>query len=118
LETERLYIEKISVDGGPMMKRILRRARGSASGLQKKMSHVTIVLGEKEGQATSRFEFMQKEKKNKAQSEPTSKAKPTSAPKQNMGNEKNQKGMLKRLLKPSKTNSQPPTTFNKGGDGS
>jgi large subunit ribosomal protein L22 len=45
LNEEHLYIKEIRVDGGPMLKRYLPRARGSASPLQKKMSHVTLVLG-------------------------------------------------------------------------
>jgi large subunit ribosomal protein L22 len=45
LNVDHLFIFEIRVDGGPMLKRSLPRARGSASPIQKKMSHVTIVLG-------------------------------------------------------------------------
>jgi len=45
LEVDHLFVKEIRVDGGPMLKRYLPRARGSASPIQKKMSHVTIVLG-------------------------------------------------------------------------
>lgn len=45
LNPDHLFVREIRVDGGPMLKRYLPRARGSASPLQKKMSHVTIVLG-------------------------------------------------------------------------
>jgi large subunit ribosomal protein L22 len=45
LNPDHLFIASIRVDQGPMLKRILPRARGSASPLQKKMSHVTLVLG-------------------------------------------------------------------------
>ena len=45
LNADHLFVKEIRVDGGPMLKRYLPRARGSASPLQKKMSHVTIVLG-------------------------------------------------------------------------
>lgn len=41
-----LKIAKITVDGGPMLKRWRPRARGRAFPIQKKTSHVTIVLGE------------------------------------------------------------------------
>ncbi len=44
----------VRVDGGPMLKRMLPRARGSASPIQKKMSHVTITLGVNES-LKSRF---------------------------------------------------------------
>ena len=42
---DHLFIQTIRVDGGPMLKRYLPRARGSASPIQKKMSNVTLVLG-------------------------------------------------------------------------
>ncbi len=41
-----LYISKITVDEGPKLKRWMPRARGSASPIQKKTSHITIVLEE------------------------------------------------------------------------
>src|ERR1700734_1563666 len=45
LNADHLFVSEIRVDGGPMLKRSLPRARGSASPIQKKMSHVTITLG-------------------------------------------------------------------------
>jgi large subunit ribosomal protein L22 len=45
LNADHLFVKEIRVDGGPMLKRYLPRARGSASPIQKKMSHVTITLG-------------------------------------------------------------------------
>jgi large subunit ribosomal protein L22 len=45
MNPDHLFIAEIRVDNGPMLKRIMPRARGSASPIQKKMSHVTIVLG-------------------------------------------------------------------------
>ena len=45
LNAEHLFVQNVRVEGGPMLKRILPRARGSASPIQKKMSHVTITLG-------------------------------------------------------------------------
>ena len=45
LNPDHLFIASIRVDQGPMLKRSLPRARGSASPIQKKMSHVTLVLG-------------------------------------------------------------------------
>jgi large subunit ribosomal protein L22 len=47
LEEKNLFISKIFVDEGPRLKRILPRARGRADIIQKKMSHVTLVLEEK-----------------------------------------------------------------------
>lgn len=47
LDADKLFIESLSVDQGPMLKRSLPRARGMATPIHKKSSHVTIVLGEK-----------------------------------------------------------------------
>jgi large subunit ribosomal protein L22 len=44
LNEAHLFVKEIRVDGGPMLKRYLPRARGSASPIQKKMSHVTMIL--------------------------------------------------------------------------
>ncbi len=58
LDGSRLVIESFRVDGGPMLKRMLPRARGSASPIQKKMSHVTLVLAESSTAAGNRFKIM------------------------------------------------------------
>lgn len=47
MRTDILFIKEIMVNQGPMLKRWLPRARGSASRIQKKMSHVTVVLEER-----------------------------------------------------------------------
>ena len=46
LDESNLYIAKILVDEGPKYKRWMARARGRADEIQKKTSHVTIVLDE------------------------------------------------------------------------
>ena len=46
LEESSLYVAKITVDEGPKYKRWMPRARGQASEIQKKSSHITIVLEE------------------------------------------------------------------------
>jgi large subunit ribosomal protein L22 len=45
VDPQHLFVSSVRVDGGPMLKRMLPRARGSASPIQKKMSHVTVTLG-------------------------------------------------------------------------
>lgn len=62
LSEEKFFIEAIRVDGGPMLKRYLPRARGSASPLQKKMSHVTMVLAENPNLKPPRFTITVKKK--------------------------------------------------------
>ncbi len=43
---DNLFISSITVDEGPKLKRWMPRARGSASPIQKKTSHITIILDE------------------------------------------------------------------------
>jgi len=47
LDENKLYISKITVDEGPKMKKIFPRARGRADIIQKKTSHITLVLKER-----------------------------------------------------------------------
>jgi len=44
-----LYIQKILVDEGPKYKRWMPQARGQAYEIQKKTSHITMVLAETKG---------------------------------------------------------------------
>ncbi|MCP5501970.1 MAG: 50S ribosomal protein L22 [Leptospiraceae bacterium] len=46
VDLARLYVKKIYVDEGPSMKRFRPRARGRASRIQKKLSHITVVLSD------------------------------------------------------------------------
>ena len=46
IEEKNLYISKILVDEGPKLKRVFPRARGHADEIQKKTSHITIILDE------------------------------------------------------------------------
>lgn len=48
LDENILYISKLTVDEGPKLKRWRPRAMGRAYPIQKKTSHITIVLKEKE----------------------------------------------------------------------
>lgn len=43
-----LYVKKIYVDEGPTMKRFRPRARGRASKIRKRLSHITVVLSDGE----------------------------------------------------------------------
>lgn len=47
LDSGNLYISKVAVDEGPKYKRWRPRARGQTYEIQKKSSHITIVLEEK-----------------------------------------------------------------------
>ena len=48
LDLDRLYIKKAVADRGPMFRKWIPRAHGRATMLRKRLSHITIVLAERE----------------------------------------------------------------------
>lgn len=44
---EKLFIKSVAVDKGTVLKRSMPRARGSASPINKRNSHISVELGEK-----------------------------------------------------------------------
>ena len=44
---EKLFIKSVAVDKGTVLKRSMPRARGSASRINKRNSHISVELGEK-----------------------------------------------------------------------
>ena len=46
IDVDTLYVKKIYIDGGPMLKRITPRAMGRATRILKRTSHITVVLDE------------------------------------------------------------------------
>lgn len=46
IDVDTLYIKKVYVDGGPMLKRIRPRAMGRATKILKRSSHITVILDE------------------------------------------------------------------------
>ena len=47
MSVENLYVEECYANKGPTMKRVKPRAQGRAYRIEKRMSHITIVLNEK-----------------------------------------------------------------------
>jgi len=47
MDPEKLYVAEISADPGPIIKRIMPRAQGRAYRINKRTSHITIVVKEK-----------------------------------------------------------------------
>ncbi len=47
IDIDNLVVRTIYVDQGPIIRRFLARARGSASRINKKTSHITVVLEER-----------------------------------------------------------------------
>jgi large subunit ribosomal protein L22 len=63
LDPENLFIHTIKVDGGPVLKRWMPRAKGQTYDIKKRTSHITVVLGEiVEGKKIEKTETV-KEKK-------------------------------------------------------
>lgn len=47
MDIDNLYIKELQINAGPIMKRWMPRARGMATQILKRSSHVTLVLDEK-----------------------------------------------------------------------
>ncbi|MBI2083831.1 MAG: 50S ribosomal protein L22 [Deltaproteobacteria bacterium] len=47
MDLDNLFVRFVYVDQGPTLRRFMTRARGSASRVNKKTSHITLVLEEK-----------------------------------------------------------------------
>ena len=47
MNVENLYVAECYADQGPTMKRVKPRAQGRAYRIEKRMSHITVVLDEK-----------------------------------------------------------------------
>jgi large subunit ribosomal protein L22 len=46
IDVDTLYVKRVFIDGGPMLKRMRPRAMGRANRILKRTSHITIVLDE------------------------------------------------------------------------
>lgn len=57
IEPAKLYVKAISVDQGPKFRRFMPRARGSVSKIEKKTSHVNLILGVGENKKDWRFKI-------------------------------------------------------------
>ena len=47
MDPEKLYVAEVYATGGPILKRIMPRAQGRANRINKRTSHVTIVVKER-----------------------------------------------------------------------
>jgi large subunit ribosomal protein L22 len=68
LKAEDLYIKKIFVDGGPMMKRIRPSSMGRAYRIRKRTNHLTIMVSDEiEGKKKKEVKELEKKKKEKVE---------------------------------------------------
>lgn len=66
INAENLFVKEIRVDQGKMLKRFMPRAQGRATMIQKKTSHITLILGESEKAKNLRFKITKPEKIKKS----------------------------------------------------
>ena len=98
LNTDHLFVAEIRVDGGPMLKRYLPRARGSASPLQKKTSHVTLTLATNEKLAPKYTIVVPKKVKLPPGQAPSTKAKKQPKPEPENFEPKKKQNFFKRMF--------------------
>ncbi len=100
LNVEHLFVVTVRVDGGPMLKRMLPRARGSASPIQKKMSNVMLVLGLNEALKPKFKIVVQKKVKLPPGEEKPMKKKRVQKPERETTEQKKKPGFFKRMFSP------------------
>jgi large subunit ribosomal protein L22 len=61
MNVENLVISAVFVDQGPTLKRFMPRAKGSASKIHKRTSHITVVVSEKQAPAAKAAKAENKE---------------------------------------------------------
>ena len=108
LDPAKLFIKEIWVDQGPKTGHWTPRSRGSAALIEKKTSHVTLILGLLETAKVPRFEIVIKKKAKKEEKEKKPKAEKGE---ENISAEKSEK--TKEIRKPEKKASPTPGAFKK-----
>jgi len=69
LNAEKLTVQNVRVDQGPMLRRYRMRARGAASLIQKKSCHVKLILIEDPTLDSARFTIVKPEKEKESPKE-------------------------------------------------
>jgi large subunit ribosomal protein L22 len=95
LDSSNLYIAKIMVDEGPKLKRFMPRARGQAYEIQKKTSHITLVLDEIEKKKKKKIKKTQKAEILKEVEKIKKTEKPKFKPKEGFARPRAEKGINK-----------------------
>jgi large subunit ribosomal protein L22 len=75
VSTDELIVKEILVDDGPTMKRWMPRARGSASPIRKRTSHIRIVLGTSDKSKKSKVEIVEEKTTLEVEAKPVKKPK-------------------------------------------
>ena len=96
MDANKLYVKTIMVNQGPMLKRFLPRARGSATEIQKKFCHVLITLAESDKIVAPNYLIIEKPKKVRSKPERTTKQKTTKEAEEKIGGQK--KGFMQKIF--------------------
>jgi large subunit ribosomal protein L22 len=97
MDISKLFVSTILVNPGPMLKRMMPRAQGRGAAIHKKMSHVVLILSEKEVKNADRFIILPPAKKVKESHDKAHKPK-TEEVKKEGGNTK-KPGVFKRMFR-------------------
>lgn len=102
-DVDKLFVQNIVVDQGPMFRRFLPRARGMATPLQKKTSHITLILAENES-LKPKFNIVQSKKakpkeKDYSKSSKDKKIKEVSKVENEKSKPKSKEGFFKRIFR-------------------
>ena len=76
MDEARLYVREIKADGGPSLKRYMSRSMGRADVILKRMTHLTVVVSERE-MPVSAIATEEKGKKSKESAAPAKEKKKT-----------------------------------------
>ena len=88
MDPDNLFVEVITVDQGPYLKRFKPAPQGRAQPIRKKMSHLYVMLSEKRVQKTQKRQVSKKSNEAKTESE----AKKATAKKKTVTNKKGEHG--------------------------
>ena len=105
LEKDNLYVSKVRVDEGPKLKRWRPRARGQAFEIQKKTSHITLILEEIEKKPMKRkvkrekVKLEEKKKSIKKEAKPRKEIKKPKKPELEIPKPKIEKRGIKRFFR-------------------
>lgn len=97
-DTDKLVVDQIWVDGGPVFKRFLPRAMGRATPILKKTSHITLVLKESGKKFEPKFNIVVEQPKVKKEKK-VKKAMPKAEIKKEAVKLKEKVGFLRRIFR-------------------
>lgn len=99
LNPEVLFVKEIRVDKGPILKRFIARAMGRATGIEKKSSHITLVLTARETPTASRFTIQGQKAKKAPKKEIKKHDKEKPEPKEEMKKGPEKQGFAQKLFR-------------------